>query len=292
LTAELAGPFCAFMSSVTWAVGSANYSRLSGAYSAFAVNFARALIALPLFVLAAFVTAGGWGAGLEVYGGVRLDHLGWFGLSMIASYGLGDALFFWSTRVLGVPSALAIASCYPLWTALLDPSRIGGILVTVAGVVTVILTAPLAPAARAGGGSKRLGVLLALATSVLWAVNTYSVARGGSDLPAAVGNTLRMSLALAINLGFGAVMLGKRFALIPSPEIGRYLWLFAFEAFGGSYFFMYGLSNSALPVAATLSSLAPVLVVPIAWAMRLEKPTVFRTLGVALVVFGLWLLVR
>src|ERR1051326_5646724 len=87
------GPLCAFGSSVTWAIGSAVYSRLSDRYSAFSVNFARALIALPLFILATFWIKGGWASGIAEYQTLRLSHWGWFTLSMIASYGLGDTLF-------------------------------------------------------------------------------------------------------------------------------------------------------------------------------------------------------
>ena len=58
MNAEWLGPLCAFGSSVTWTVGSEGYSRIARRHNAFAVNFARACFALPLFVIAAFAMSG------------------------------------------------------------------------------------------------------------------------------------------------------------------------------------------------------------------------------------------
>ncbi|NDD93414.1 hypothetical protein EBZ37_15205, partial [bacterium] len=51
-----AGPVAAFLSSVTWAVGSSGYAKLSQRYTPFAVNFNRAIVGITLFGLAAVVT--------------------------------------------------------------------------------------------------------------------------------------------------------------------------------------------------------------------------------------------
>src|SRR6185436_2182006 len=96
------------------------------------------------------------------------------------SYGLGDTLFLTSTHRLGVPAALAIASTYPLWAVIAgmvlfgEPapaSRIAGVAVVVVGTIAVIL----AGVRRTGGYSDRRafaqGVLMASATSCLWAIN-------------------------------------------------------------------------------------------------------------------------
>jgi drug/metabolite transporter (DMT)-like permease len=291
------GPLCAFGSSVTWAVGSSAYSRLSQKYSPFAVNFARALIALPLFILAAFFVSGGWNEGLAHFQSLRLEHWGWFTLSMTASYGLGDTLFLWSTRSLGVPGALAIASCYPLWTVACGYFFTGqtlswtqgiGIGVTLAGIVTVILNGPKSE--EAPKGVSAIGILLALATSVAWATNSFATSRGGADLLAPVGNTIRMIMALILSASFGKFFSPKTAIFLPEKQYLSSLWLFVLEAFLGSYFYMYGLSHTPLTLGTVLVSLAPVISVPVALLLRLEKFSVFRTLGVLMVVFGVWLL--
>lgn len=286
----------AFLSSVTWAVGSAVYSRRARERSAFSVNFTRATIALPLFAVASFVVAGGIGEGLEAFAALRPAHVSWLFLSMAASYAVGDALFMWSTRSLGVPGALAIASSYPLWTALagrdpLSPAQWLGLLLTVGGMGVVILNAP-GTSTDGLSDSKVKGTFLALGTSLLWALNSYSVAKGAQGILAPVGNCIRMFWALLLTWGLSRIRArpGERLLIRPR-ELGRDFWVFAGESFAGSYFYVYGLAHSPLVLAATLSSLAPVLAVPIAWVLGLEKVSVIRTLGVLSVVLGLGLLV-
>jgi len=298
MTPEWAGPLCAFLSSCTWSIGSARYADLSLRHSAFAVNFTRALVALPLFIIAIFVVGGGIEGGLANIQELGLRHLGWFGLSMIACYGLGDALFLWSAKSLGVPGALAIASTYPLFTGLADwlilghpvsAAHFGGLLMMVGGVVVVILSVPRS-VDRLRSNARTKGVLLAFATSVLWAVNTYAVSRGGRDISAPVGSSVRMILALFISPLLGMVLAKGMPATIPFRVVRRWGWLFALEAFGGSYLFIYGLAHSSFALGSVLTSLSPVISVPIAWAMGIEKFSWARTLGVVGVVGGLMLL--
>jgi drug/metabolite transporter (DMT)-like permease len=290
------GPLCAFLASATWAIGASGYARLSRTHSPFAVNLARSLIAGPLFLLTAFALAGSWSAGLAGFRLMHWSHFGWFALSMFASYGFGDVLFLLSTRSLGVPAALAIASSYPLLTALmgyffegqaLSPAQVLGLGITVTGVITVILS---------GAQSEKKivnwkGVALAATCSVFWATNSLSISRAGHDIPAAVANSVRMGLAICLSLVMGTVFAPGSRLFLSIKDIKSYLWIFLIEAFGGSYFFMYGLSHSRLAIGATLSSLAPVLSVPVAWALGIEKFSVRRTVGVFLVVLGLCLLV-
>lgn len=320
------GPLCAFLSSVTWSIGTVGYSRLSRQYNGFAVNFARALAALPLFALLALAQAGGISESLQAFGQLGLRHLGWFSLSMLASYGVGDLLFFASTRSLGVPGALAIASSYPIFTVLagvalngdaVSSRQFAGLGLSVTGVVLVILsgrTAPIAVEIQAGGTPggapaaaevgtpasplphrlERLqtGVLLAFGTAICWGINGYSVSRGGVGLSIPVGNTLRMSLALAIIATLARVTAPKSDLLLPWAEFKRWGWLFALEGFGGSLFFLYGLSRSPLVIGTTLSSLAPAISMPVAVALGSERFSWTRALGVFGVILGVWLLVR
>lgn len=295
------GPFCAFLSSCTWAIGSAGYSRMAGSHSAFAVNFSRAIIALPMFVIAIFVAGRGFDGGWVSLSALNSSHIAWFGLSMFASYGFGDVLFLWSTRKIGVPAALAIASAYPLWTAasgaafrgeVLSFAQVAGLVMTVSGVGVVILSgARSGPSRDAGRAALAKGVTLAILTSFLWATNSFAVAHAGKGLESAVGNMVRMIWALLISGGLGLIFSRDKRLLLPMPEIKKWSWLFALEAFGGSYLFMYGLSNSPLAIGSTLASLAPVLSVPVAVAFKLERFSWVKTAGVLMVVLGIWLLV-
>ncbi len=283
------GALAALGSSVTWALGTQIYPELSRRYSPFEVNGSRALVALPLFFALSLGVSGP-----EGWAGVDSGHLGWFVLSMVSSYFLGDACFLWSTEALGVPGALAIASSYPVWTALAswffkgEPPSLQqsvGIGLAVAGTLLVILAG-----SRLKSGYGR-GVMFGLLTSGFWGLNGWAVAEGAKGLSPWVGNSIRMVIALVL-CGVASSVIRKRPRLgIPFPVLSPHLPLFAFEAFGGSWLFLYGLTHASLPVASALSSLAPVLAVPLAWLRRSEPLSNAKAAGVGLAVLGVIVLV-
>lgn len=283
------GAFFAFGASCTWAMGSTVYSRLSRESSAFAVNLARAWIALPLFLVGALITGADWST-------IGWGNVGWMTLSMAASYGLGDVIFLWSTRSLGVPGALAVASCYPLWTAFagilfmdqsLFPLQWVGLLITLTGAALVILNSPRYDGGAGRLGNRWVGVLLAVLTSFCWATNGFAVAKGTAGLNSFLGNTIRMAIGVLLSIGLRRVMSPAQPMWVPKKSLKTYFWLFACESFGGSFFYMGAFQKAPLVIAATLTSLAPVLAVPVAWAMKVEKISLWRTVGVVLVVSGL-----
>ncbi|MBY0469725.1 DMT family transporter [bacterium] len=289
------------MSSVTWAIGSSAYSHLSKNYSPFGVNFSRAWLALPVFILAVFITGGSLSGGLALYRELTPYHWAWLATSMVVSYGIGDALFLWSTRYLGIPGALAISSAYPLLTTLygvlfreevLSMKQALGILVAIGGMVLVILYAPHTEVSRHKKRSHALkGLALATGACLLWAMNSIAVSYGGQGISPFVGNSVRMLLALPISAAAGFLLARRQPLLLPVREFKKYWWAILFEAFGGSTFFMYGLAHSSLAIGSTLSALAPILAVPFAWAIGGEKVSYVRTGGVGMAVCGLWLLV-
>lgn len=293
------GALSAFLSSVTWAVGTTAYGHLVRRYSGYAINTSRALVALPLFLLTVWLL-GDWG---DFH---RLDgpRLAWLLGSVIASYGLGDVCFFWSTRSLGVPGALAIASSYPLWTALggywlgEEPLRLVqwlGVGTVVAGIALVLVSGSsrVGRSADSGWGlleKPLVGFALAIAASLLWAANNVAIDQGGTGLSTAVVNVVRMGMALLLCPLLARWILPGTSVALPGSVLRRYFWVMALEAYGGATFFVYGLVHAPLAIAATLSSLSPVLAVPIAWATGAEAPSPGRTTGVIAVVAGLILL--
>jgi len=293
------GPLIAFLSSCTWALGSTAYGRIAREESAFAVNLSRGLVALPLFILTAF--SGGIQQGMMDFAHLSLAQWGWFSLSMVAGYGLGDTVFLWSARSLGVPTALSIASCYPLWTSAfgaifqheyLSFLQILGLIFAVGGVVIVILSGSGDSTGLKSNESRSFwkGLALAIFASLLWSMNSFSVNHAGRSVPMAVGNTIRMFMAVILCLSFSKILTPRLPVLLPRRFYRSYLWLFVVEAYGGSCCFFYGIAHSPLAVGAVLVSLAPVLAVPIGWAMGIEKFSIFRSLGTCVVVLGVCLL--
>ncbi len=208
-SALLLGPAACLGSAALWALSANVYSRAARVSSPMAVNFMRASLSFPFFLVAAL--AMGPEGGLAQ---VTAGRAGWLLVSVVGSYVVGDALFLASAQLLGVPAALAIASTYPLWSAFagwaflgqsVGPAGLLGVVLVVAGVVTVVrrAAAEAADGEGPGGGFRApsghtTGVLLAAATSLFWALNTFAIARGGADLPVAGVNTFRMGFAIAL----------------------------------------------------------------------------------------------
>lgn len=306
------GPLAALGSSLTWAYGSAVYAQSARRVGSVEVNLTRALLVLPLFALAAFLTVGP--AALDL---LSLRRLGWLTLSMICSYGLGDTVFYLAAVRIGTPTALAIGSAYPVWATLLGaltlgepvgPGRATGTLLCITGVVWLVLlqarSEPAAkdPAAEAKPRKLLVGVLLAVLVSILWAGNTYAIRRGAQGLPLMLANTIRYGLAVIFLFSLWLrIELKRRKAGTAPPQdrlLGRGPALRRFaitgfvEAFCGSSIFVYGLSHSDLSVGAPLSSLAPLFAVPIGLLLGTERLHLRRIAAIALTVAGVILLVR
>lgn len=298
---SMLGPLSAFLSSCTWAIGSATYTNLSKKHPAYVININRALIALPICILIVFLGGGSIANGFQEFSKLTVSNFSWLAISVLASYAFADVLFFWSAIALGVPAALAISAIYPIWSALagylvdgqkMGTLQFGGLLAVVGGVVLVILSGRPQSNEKIANRAYLRGVGLALATSVLWSLNTFSVMRGGTGISAMVGNSIRMTLSLALCplVAFamrqhGSIKMEKKTYL----SVG---WIFALEAVGGSTFFMYGLTHSSLAVGSALSSLAPAIAVPISWIMGKEKFSIAKTFGILIIILGIIFLVQ
>ncbi len=293
--ANFLGPLCAFMASVTWAVGSAVYSRVARTQHPSTINATRALITLPFFLAAILATNG---LSLEPFQNVSTANVLWLAFGIFATYAVGDALFYVSSHSIGIPSALAIASIYPLWSALFGyffMDQVLGmvkwicILVIITGVVMVIVSG-----AKLVTHSKHLarGVLLALTTSIMWAVNSLATAKGAMGLDVFVACLIRMCFGF-IFCPLAGSLLKRQFVtpFVPWKALRPVLGLFLFESVGGTLFFVYAFKHSPVAVAAVLTSLAPVIAMPLALWHKTDRITLAKALGIILVVVGVAVLV-
>ena len=286
------GSLAALASSFTWAIGTLAYSELQKKYSAFSINFFRAVAALPLFLMAAYLS-GDW----HQFSEISNVQVAWLSMSILASYLTGDVLFLLATRRIGIPGALAICSSYPVLSALAGALFLGQVLkvltyfalaLTVAGVIIVILSDVLRSKSFEKKKGYWLGVFMAWVSSWFWALNTYANAKVGPGLSAHIANSVRMIVAL-FACGIVASFTkrsGSSPLLLKRVDIPRYGWVFCLEGFGGAFCFVYGLLHAPLAIAAALSSLAPALSVPLTWWRGTEKVPLLKMIGVFLVVLG------
>lgn len=302
---SLLGPLCALGSSLTWALGSSVYARQAGRVGAMEVNFSRAAIAAPLFLVVAMLSGG-----LASVRAVGLHNVGWLSLSVVCSYGLGDMLFYHAAMRLGTPTALAIGSIYPLWATLFGALTLGepvgaqrvlGTLLCITGVVWLVFLQAAATGDSVDAHPKKqrmAGLMLALLTSLFWAGNTYSVRRGGIGLTPFVVNGFRYLLASTV---LGSIWLLRRLKHPPrqsdpqlfcsKPELLRFVPAVITEAFVGSSIFVYAMTHTDLSIAAPLAAMSPLFAVPIGIFLGGETLDVRRLLAIIVTVAGVVCLV-
>lgn len=294
------GALAALASAALWAFGSTRYALASRTIGSARVNLTRATTVLPLFAAAALVTTHG-----HMLDGVTPTRAAWLGLSVVCAYAFADNVFFAAARRVGITTALAIASSYPLWAAVAGTlwrgERFGvvrgaGTGLCVGGVIALIVLAPQAADehqhAQSTRREARQGIALALFTSVLWAGNTVSVKLGATGLSAWHANFLRFLVAWPILAATSA--LTTRPSRDDAEARNAYRSLIPVsiaEACVGSSLFVYGLAHTDLAVGATLSSLAPLMSVPFALLYREEKWSAPRFAAVTATVAGVIALV-
>lgn len=296
----MVGALAALASAALWAFASTRYALASRAVGSARVNLTRATTVLPLFALATLVTTHG-----HILDGVTPTRAAWLGLSVVCAYAFADNVFFAAARRVGITTALAIASSYPLWATVAGTLwrgerfglvRAGGTALCVGGVIALIVLAPEAadehPHAQSTRREARQGIALALLTSVLWAGNTVSVKLGGSGLTPWHANLLRFLIAWPILAATSALTTRPTRDADEARNAYRSLIPVSIaEACIGSSLFVYGLAHTDLAVGATLSSLAPLMSVPFALFYREEKWSAPRFAAVTATVAGVIALV-
>lgn len=291
----LAGPLAAFGASVTWAYASARYARVSREVGSARVNLARAVTASAFF--AGLFALTGDHAALAL---LSVRAVAWLLASIVASYAFGDSLFFTAARRIGVTTALSIASVYPIWAALFGalvagepfgPWRALGTLLSVAGIVWLVRLAGTGVALRTPGPRDVGGLVLAFATSLLWAANSVAVKRGSQGLDLPLANAVRFSMAVVL---LSVQMRLPVNAALPARPTGGWSVLapaLLADAVLGALLYVYGLAHTDLAVGATLSSLAPLVSVPVALALGEERWSASRFAAVLTTVAGVAILV-
>ncbi|MDB4968288.1 MAG: permease [Myxococcales bacterium] len=296
----MTGALASLASAALWAFASTRYALASRTLGSARTNLARATTVMPLFAVATLVTTGG-----HPLHDITSTRAAWLFMSVVCAYAFADNVFFAAARRVGITTALAIASSYPLWSAVAGAlwrgerfglARAGGTVLCVGGVIALIVLAPQAAGEHAHAGSNRReareGIALALLTSILWAGNTVAVKMGGTGLDPWHANLIRFCFAWPI---LAATSLATRRPTADDGEArATYKALIPVslaEACVGSSLFVYGLAHTDLAVGATLSSLAPLMSVPFALFYREERWSLPRFMAVFATVAGIVVLV-
>jgi drug/metabolite transporter (DMT)-like permease len=216
-------------------------------------------------------------------------------VSIVAAIGLGDTVFFESTRAIGLSRAMTIATTYPVGAALLaaafldEPLTIPivvGSLLTLGGIALIVRV----HADEARPERLAFGVWMALLASVAWAVSTVMMKLPLAEIEPLTAQAVRLPLASALlwltPWTWGAVGAMRKGGRGPLVTIG----VLSVVTAASSVLFVASLKYAGVAVGSVLSSTAPVFALPLGVIFLGERIGPSTVLGVLLALAGIVIL--
>jgi drug/metabolite transporter (DMT)-like permease len=285
------GALCATASALAWTLTGLLVRALSPTFNSVTVNAIRSTLAGGL-VLAWVLSTGG----VRELTTMSASAVALLSISVFVAVGIGDTVFFESTRELGLARAMTISMTYPLVSALLAAAFLGealdvrvavGSLVTLAGVALTVRAgrhdAPQRPRFLPGVGAATLA-------SLAWAVSVVLLKPTLGEVDAIRAQAVRLPVA-------AGVLWVTPWAWSPTSPLRRHrapvLWqLLALGGLTavGSILFVAGVRHAGVAVATVLSSTAPVFAIPLGLVFLGERVAPAAIVGTILTVVGIGVL--
>ena len=233
--------------------------------------------------------------GIEALAAIPAEQWLWLFLSVAALLIVGDLLYFRSLDMAGVSWTMPVASVNPLWAVLLaavfidEPlswSLLAGTILVIAGVILVSRsTSKTGPVDHR---RQRIGLLLALLTSVAWGIGQVILKPATEGMDSVVANSIRQPMAALMMFGL-ALARGR---LKDLRELDRRSWLAIVVAslVGtglGSLLFVLSIQMIGAGQTAVLTSTAPLMAIPLAVLVLRERPNLWTLIGALLATAGI-----
>jgi drug/metabolite transporter (DMT)-like permease len=283
------GALSALGSAFTWALTSLLARTIHPALSFVAINAIRSTVAGVLLV--------GWVVavdGVRALTSMSMTTFVLLALSIALAVGVGDNLFFESSRAVGLARSMTIAMTYPLITTLLaalildetiTARVVVGALLTLAGIALIV-------AGRSHATEERhehywLGVGAASLASVAWGISPIMMKAPLQELDAAAVQSVRLPVAAAI-LWMMPWTRGAVGALVNSGRtvIVRMAALSLLTVFS-SVMYVAGIKYAGVAMGSILSSVAPMFAIPLGAIFLGERLSLGAVLGVLVTIAGL-----
>jgi uncharacterized membrane protein len=280
------GAVCALGAALAWSVTSLLARTLMPHYGSVTINAVRSGIAGALLV-ACVVLTDGPGVLVAMSGTTFMVLV----VSIVAAIGIGDSVFFESTRAIGLGRAMTIATTYPIGAALMAAAIYGerittpiavGTLLTLGGVALIVSVRP-------GARPERLwfGVGTAVLASVAWAVSTVMMKTPLHEIEPLTAQAIRLPLASALlwltpwtRGAAAALRAGGRGPLL---RIGALSLITAVS----SVLFVASLKYAGVAIGSVLSATAPLFALPLGVIFLGERVSVWTVLGALVAVAGI-----
>ena len=282
------GALCALGSAFTWAVTSLLARTLHPTLTFVAINAIRSTVAGVLVV--------SWVVAVEGVGALTSISATTFWLlafSITIAVGIGDNLFFESSRTVGLARSMTIAMTYPLITtvlaALILDERITarvvmGALLTLAGILLIVMGRPHAAEARHEHYWR--GVAAAGLASLAWGVSPLMMKAPLEEMSAAAAQGVRLPVAAAVlwvtpwtRGAVGALVNGGRTVMTQMAALSV-LTVFS------SVLYVAGIKYTGVAIGSILSSVAPMFAIPLGVIFLGERLSPGAILGVLVTIVG------
>jgi len=300
------GELAALSAAGVWAIASVLFAQLGEAkIPPLVMNFIKCSIALGLLWLTMFLMEGSvWPTTLTDTELIALGVSGLIGLT------IGDTAYFGALTRLGARRTLLFSTLGPPATALMawpvldEPITLGmilGMFLTLGGIAWVILERTPSPNDDGTEDAGKplltkvelLGVAFAILSVLCQATGNILTKLGGAHISSLATSVVRLSfgvIGLSMIVGFtryrSAVLLPfkrREYALklLVATFLGTYL---------GIWLLVTGLQYASAGIAATLSSMSPVFILPIAAIFLGERLSARAIVGALVAVAGVALL--
>lgn len=282
------GGMCAVGSALCWAVIGLLIRALSPSFNSVTLNAVRSTMGGAVIV--AWVLATG---GLAELTAMSLKAWTLLSVSVLMAVGIGDTVFFESTRVLGLARAMTVSMTYPLIAALLAALFLGERLTPRIGVGSLVtlgglgLTVSARPAGGAGGPRSWQGIGAASLASLAWAVSTVVLKPSLDEVDAVRAQAIRLPVAAALLWATPwAWRAGGALTRPGLPALWRLLALGGLTALS-SIMFVAGVRYAGVAVGTVLSSTAPLFAIPLGLIFLGERVPSLAVVGAITTIVGI-----
>jgi drug/metabolite transporter (DMT)-like permease len=281
------GALCALASALSWSVTSLMARALIVHYGSVTINAVRSGIAGVLLV--AVVVAIDGPHTLTAMSRATFVQLT---ISIVAAIGIGDTVFFESTRAIGLSRAMTIATTYPVGAALLAAAFLHEPLTVPVIVGSVLTLGGIALIVNVRSDDTRpehlgFGLWTAVLASAAWAVSTVMMKLPLTEIEPLTAQAVRLPLASVLlwltpwTWGAGPAM--RKAGRGPLVTIAALSVITA----ASSVLFVAGLKYAGVAVGAVLSSTAPVFALPLGVLFLGERVSAVTVAGVLLALAGI-----
>ncbi len=289
------GEIAGILSAIFWAMSATLFSEGTSRFGVGPVNRIRLLIGLSLFMLTNLIVEG---SPLPL----GADPIKWvyFGVSGILGLALGDGLMYTAYNMIGTRLAMLVTAFSPILSSLfawllLDetfpPLAFVGIGLTVMGVGVVVLERKEIGQSGSNRKTYLLGLLASSVAVLLYAMGNILSKLGLMDGFSSISG-VTMRLVFANLISWAPVLMSRHKEGIlhkfrQNPKIARLVLIGSLIGpFGGVWMSFVALQNAKVGIASTLTSTAPIFLLPIARFVYKEKLSWRAIAGTLLAIAG------